>query len=344
MFGNYDVCKVESNIWDYNVSINEGWNISFYDIYSKVLIKYGFFGWKRLALLPYGGLAHVKWAVGEIQVNVFSPGVEAREGLNSEQFYSIKWNEVSRNVEIFCIQSTLNAQPAQLIQNEAYRYQSNKEFKIGFLDYEGVFNKNDIRSGFNCPMLPLDLPLAQDQNISPIQLGLYTAKYGLHGVEMIFFRLHPNDPNILEGLKITGDPNVPAGNVSVTVFLNKPFILKKEDQDSVESLMEADTARTDEDYSSVLNSFANNAETRQPFLVPVEVFEREAHLPQYCISRYIAQGRIAGQYFTSPALSKCHFVRFTPTMFGVLWFFKFFFSHHNKIKLKIILTFIPKKI
>lgn len=69
---------------------------------------------------------------------------------------------------------------------------------------------------------------------NPRQLeGLWQAAYGPHGVEVVWVvcRDAPrirvgrsSDHGKLEGLKITGDPNVPAGNLTFEVWAQYPFL------------------------------------------------------------------------------------------------------------------------
>ncbi|CAL1530659.1 unnamed protein product [Lymnaea stagnalis] len=339
---------------DYQVSCKTGWDISFQDIYSKVLKNYGFFGWKRLALIPYGGLVHVCWVQGEIEIGAYVPISEIRpdDGLSCEKLFSIQWNENTANVELLCMQNRSGPKPALLIQggkypllkcadNECYKnhkrkvesskYRTNRRFTCGFKDYEHAFSNCDLHQGFNVPLLPLCFPTLADQRRSPIQLGLYAASYGPHGVEILNFMMNEANPFILEGLKISGDPNVPAGNISVEVYLDKPVILGADDQDSIEAMILADISRDEGSYQALLNSSNNNIHMRQPFSLPSGVVDRSENVPQACTARYLACGTIAGDLFTSPGKCRCHFVKFGDTFFGVLWLELFCFSAFHKV-------------
>ena len=56
----------------------------------------------------------------------------------------------------------------------------------------------------------------------PIQPGLFKATYGSHGIEIIQLHYLVTSKEII-GLKITGDPNVPFGEVSFKGYLDKPI-------------------------------------------------------------------------------------------------------------------------
>lgn len=339
---------------DYKVSCKTGWDISFQEIYSKVLWKYGFFGWKRLALIPYGGLVHVSWAKGDISVCAYIPISETKlsDGLACEQLFSLQWNENTADMELLCMQNRSGPKPALLIQGgkfpllkcadnfcyknhkrkvEAFKYRTDPRFMCGFKDYEDAFSNCDLHQGFNIPLLPLGFPTDADQRTSPIHLGLYAACYGPHGVEILNFTINETNPFILEGLKISGDPNVPAGNISVEVYLDKPVILGIEDQDSIEAMILADISRDEANYQALLNTSNNNLNTRQPFALPSGVMDRSENVPPTCAARYLASGTIAGDLFTSPGKCRCHFVKFSDTFFGVLWLDLFCFSPFHKV-------------
>lgn len=52
-------------------------------------------------------------------------------------------------------------------------------------------------------------------------LGLFTAPYGPHGLELLHVSLSmQNGELVLHGLKVTGDPNVPAGELSFVITLH----------------------------------------------------------------------------------------------------------------------------
>ncbi|CAG5131597.1 unnamed protein product, partial [Candidula unifasciata] len=200
--------------------------------------------------------------------------------------------------------------------------QSDQRFKCGFDDHPDAFIKFNLNKGFNCPLLPLPVPSETSQLHSPVRLGLYTGDYGSHGVEILNFTISQTNPQHLEGLKIVGDPNVPAGNVSVRVFLDKPVVLSESDQQSVLEMLRADEQRSQESFMELLNANINNNNPdllRQPFIIPEDCFDRGQESPNICLARYLAEGRIAGHLYNDPSLCKCHFVKFSDVVFGVMW-------------------------
>ncbi|BFZ12792.1 hypothetical protein BsWGS_15831 [Bradybaena similaris] len=344
----HDITVIDS-LWqalseqDFGVSSNRGWNLSHREIYTKVLCKlHGMLGLKRLALIPYGGLVNVCWGDGEIQVNRYlsKPGDQASSGLSSLQMFSLRWNEDRREIEVFCVQCPSGKRPAILAQagrypllrcadrdcnishifKEVKHGQSDQRFKCGFDDHFDAFIKFNLNKGFNCPMLPLPMPSESDQLRSPVRLGLYTGDYGSHGVEILHFTISQRNPERLEGLKIVGDPNVPAGNVSVQVFLNKPIILSESDQESVLEMLRIDEQRSEGSFGELLNVNNNSPDfLRQPFIIPEDCFDRGQECPNTCLARYLAEGRIAGHLYNNPSTCKCHFIKFSDVKFGVMW-------------------------
>ncbi|CAG5131596.1 unnamed protein product, partial [Candidula unifasciata] len=95
---------------DYGVNSNQGWNLTYKEIYTK--------GLKRLALIPYGGLVNVCWGHGEIQVNRYMsrPEDHPSSKLSSYQMFSLRWNETLGDIEVFCVQCPSGARPAILLQ------------------------------------------------------------------------------------------------------------------------------------------------------------------------------------------------------------------------------------
>jgi len=334
---------------DYQVVSNKGWSLSFKDIYTKVLFRYKLLGLKRLALLPYGGLVNVSWCDGEIQVNGY--GVCGHQEMMWEPYFSLRWSHSSDELEAFCVLNESPDEKAIFIPDQTYPLlqwancssmcvknnrkntllttehgKSSKAFAKGFLDHPRAFLNIDLSQGFNCPLLPMPILTNEDASRSPISLGLYSGDYGSHGTEIVFLRI--STPSELEGLKISGDPNVPAGYTSIHVSLDKPIILSESDQESIDQMLEADRSRPEQKYLDLLNS---NIDTEQPFCNPVS-WGQDNSFPNKCMARYLCTGRIAGHNYTRQTFCRAHFIKFTNELFAVLWLDLYAVSTFHKIR------------
>uniref|UniRef100_A0A3P8SFS5 F-box protein 31 n=1 Tax=Amphiprion percula TaxID=161767 RepID=A0A3P8SFS5_AMPPE len=74
------------------------------------------------------------------------------------------------------------------------------------------------------PAMPSDL----------LQPGLFKGTYGSHGLEIVMLSFHGNSAR---ATKLTGDPNVPAGQLTLDVDLSRPVVLPElEQQRNIEEL------------------------------------------------------------------------------------------------------------
>ncbi|KAG7238147.1 hypothetical protein INR49_030211 [Caranx melampygus] len=74
------------------------------------------------------------------------------------------------------------------------------------------------------PSMPSDL----------LQPGLFKGTYGSHGLEIVMLSFHGNSAR---ATKLTGDPNVPAGQLTLDIDLNRPVVLPDlEHQRKIEEL------------------------------------------------------------------------------------------------------------
>jgi hypothetical protein len=62
----------------------------------------------------------------------------------------------------------------------------------------------------------------------PLASGLFQGDYGLHGIELIAVTLPTHET--MQGLKLTGDPNVPMDKITFKANIQKAVIMSKEDQ------------------------------------------------------------------------------------------------------------------
>lgn len=152
---------------------------------------------------------------------------------------------------------------------------------------------------------------------APIQPGFFKGTYGSHGVEVV---LVSYEGNRLHGTKVTGDPNVPAGKLSLEVHLDKPLLLRKSQQLTLQDLKQINPS----DHGI---SEGQEEPLQQPFVVPQEVEDRgfvgvceHYHIPQdVCKKRYFGTGLIAMHGFRMPSRTECHFIIFNENVFAFLW-------------------------
>jgi len=100
------------------------------------------------------------------------------------------------------------------VPNETFAFIEVKEFEL--LHYWCTPGGVPLSMKCLCPILNCD-PLPPSLSNMSQCLGLVEGLYGPHGTEVIHtrYRLNSTLPGfVLEGVKITGDPNVPAGEVS----------------------------------------------------------------------------------------------------------------------------------
>ncbi|KAL7824464.1 hypothetical protein AOLI_G00184360 [Acnodon oligacanthus] len=190
------------------------------------------------------------------------------------------------------------------------------------------------------PCLPSDL----------LQPGLFKGTYGSHGLEIIMLSFHGSRA---KATKLTGDPNVPAGQLTLDIDLSHPVQLPDlEHQRSIEELSRlvmgvheevqrgsqgpaAASANAEEGCSGAEGSdatpasgpeaeeagarAASSSPESQPFILPLGVMARNEVYPRTCKMCFYGTGLIAGHGFTSPERTPGLFVLFDDDRFGFIW-------------------------
>ncbi|XP_051739441.1 F-box only protein 31 [Ctenopharyngodon idella] len=203
------------------------------------------------------------------------------------------------------------------------------------------------------PCLPSDL----------LQPGLFKGTYGSHGLEIIMLSFHGSKA---KATKLTGDPNVPAGQLTLEVDLNRPVRLPDlEHQRSMEELSrlvrgvheEAQSGSQGRDTQSEAAEVAppegvegsdsappagvegveqgaaacSTALEPQPFVLPLGVMARNEVYPRTCRMCFYGTGLIAGHGFTSPERTPGLFALFDDDRFGFIWLELKSFSLYSRL-------------
>ncbi|XP_061078036.1 F-box only protein 31 isoform X2 [Conger conger] len=193
------------------------------------------------------------------------------------------------------------------------------------------------------PPLPSDL----------LQPGLFKGTYGSHGLEIVMLSFH--GPRA-KGTKLTGDPNVPAGQLTLDVDLRRALQLPDlESQQSVEELSrlvlgvheqvqrEAQEpppqgaeggAESEERAGPVSGAEAMPASSSReplPFVLPLGIMARNEVYPRSCKMCFYGTGLIAGHGFTSPERTPGLFVLFDDDRFGFIWLELKSFSLYSRL-------------
>ncbi|XP_072241668.1 F-box only protein 31 isoform X3 [Leuresthes tenuis] len=208
------------------------------------------------------------------------------------------------------------------------------------------------------PTMPSDL----------LQPGLFKGTYGSHGLEIVMFSFHGTSAR---ATKLTGDPNVPAGQLTLDVDLSRPVVLPElEQQRNIDELsrlvlgihevvqreaeqqaggasatvghtaegacggataMEADHDACSDSCLPGPSTSSNNPSETQPFVLPLGVMARNEVYPRTCRKCFYGTGLIAGHGFTSPERTPGLFVLFDDDRFGFIWLELKSFSLYSRL-------------
>ncbi|XP_068883244.1 F-box only protein 31 isoform X2 [Aphelocoma coerulescens] len=201
-----------------------------------------------------------------------------------------------------------------------------------------------------------------------IQPGLFKGTYGSHGLEIVMLSFHGKKA---KGTKITGDPNIPAGQQTVEIDLAHPLRLpdienlrdfselsrivlevqeqvRREEQEREQrqeeeehsqqaasqpaSPLGGEGAEGEETAAGAEGTTQDKAPTSQPFVLPMGVISRNEDYPRTCRICFYGTGLIAGHGFTSPERTPGVFVLFDDDRFGFIWLELKSFSLYSRIK------------
>nr|XP_006814768.1 PREDICTED: F-box only protein 31-like [Saccoglossus kowalevskii] len=321
-------CNVE-----YGVDKLEGWRKpTFRDMYAKILHPYGYLlGLWQPEIGPYGGLVYIEVVYGSILATLYQPPCDPNvtAPLRKKACFSITLTEDGRT-ELRCLKGpkgphkcVITSVSITALHFHSYELQAWLEEELGnseeFLHdhiQELLLMKFMIKSQYETVCLYKRIHLPEPMHNVPIQPGLFKGTYGSHGVEVV--NLTYQDMQIL-GTKVTGDPNVPACQLSIEADLSEPLRLSLEQQQTLAILELVDK----EDV--IVRDQGLGEE--QPFKLPHGVSDRGMNHIQdrihktitTCRARYFGTGLIASHGFMNSSRTPGHLIVFSEDVFGFLW-------------------------
>ncbi|XP_062032952.1 F-box only protein 31 isoform X2 [Lepus europaeus] len=194
-----------------------------------------------------------------------------------------------------------------------------------------------------------------------IQPGLFKGTYGSHGLEIVMLSFHGR---VARGTKITGDPNIPAGQQTVEIDLRhriqlpdvenlrnfnelSRLVLEAREQVRQEQQGGRHEAEGPEhgphqepaedggkpgDAAAMATEQPGPSSQGQPFVLPVGVSSRSEDYPRTCRMCFYGTGLIAGHGFTSPERTPGAFILFDEDRFGFVWLELKSFSLYSRVQ------------
>ncbi|XP_055002182.1 F-box only protein 31 [Sorex araneus] len=186
-------------------------------------------------------------------------------------------------------------------------------------------------------------PSRPDDLIPP---GLFKGTYGSHGLEIVMLSFHGQRAR---GTKVTGDPNIPAGQQTVEVDLARRIQLPGGEQQHSFSELSRLVLEVREQVRQQQEGAPEDSEDNapppaapgpappapgqgQPFVLPAGVSSRNEGYPRTCRACFYGTGLIAGHGFTSPERTPGVFVLFDQDRFGFIWLELKSFSLYSRVQ------------
>ena len=150
------------------------------------------------------------------------------------------------------------------------------------------------------------------QSIPP---GLFKGTYVAHGVELI----HVLDG---QGVKVTGDPNVPFQKITFRVTHPKRLDLTPDQQRSSDEINTIVEGIADQFFpNNFENPFVEDDDDREsfPFHVPDNMRERQEIRHRECRGRWAAEAQIAGHMYQHPEFIPANLIIFNDDQIAVMF-------------------------
>ncbi|KAJ3595798.1 hypothetical protein NHX12_002212 [Muraenolepis orangiensis] len=313
----------------------EAGGMSSRDFYVKLLHPYrNVLGLWQPDIGPYGGLLNVVveglYLIGWMYLPPHDPRVE--DPMRRRPLFRIHmWENRKASVECMYGHKGPHKGDIQIVKKDEFSTkcsQTDHHRMPGGRQEELILMKFIYTSQYdNCltyrriylpPLLPTDL----------LRPGLFKGTYGSHGLEIIMLSFHGGTAR---ATKLTGDPNVPAGQLTLEVDLSRPVVLPDlERQRSIEELsrlvlgLHAEAQREG-------HTPAPADGPPGPFILPLGVMSRNEVYPRTCKKCFYGTGQIAGHGFTSPERTPGLFILFDKDRFGFIWLELKSFSMYSRL-------------
>uniref|UniRef100_T1J548 F-box domain-containing protein n=1 Tax=Strigamia maritima TaxID=126957 RepID=T1J548_STRMM len=358
----FDASKVES-IWqkrcrvEYGILLRDCQNgLSFMQLYTKILYKYGhMIGVWQTEVAAYGGLLQVKFEENKLVGIEWRPpsNPNLRDALRRRDLFTIELTEDGL-LQILCQKGSHGPHPAAIEMKkkvcfytkcccpEKHEYLGSKEqeFFEWLKDETSVAHLLDVhlkelflmkflnireyeRNAFEHRRLRPSPPKAD----AIIQPGLFKGTYSSHGLELVLLTYDSYGTKV-KVTKVTGDPNVPAGELTFKSDLQYPIILTENQQLDIQVMRQPD---------AVVSPIPLHKLPLQSFRLPAEFSPDDANIiPSTCKGRFYGWGQVAGHGFTNPSFIGGHWIIFNEDLFGFLWFELLSLSLYHRVQEDIL--------
>lgn len=338
-----DTVWMEKCIREFKIESLEGWNVdTYYDLYTKVLHRYGFLlGLWQAEMHPYGTMIHIQHEKGKlVGSETMAPcppqmhkamrkklmfTVELNEENIVESFCHMGPNRLSHKCNIFAEDNNKNRVCFRCCVEAAHRNPGGmrREFeqfmmdesweieeaiftgKIELLQKFRVLKKFEACFDLNRIILPADEP---DAVIKP---GLYKADYAMFGYELILV-FYTDNKNKIMGKKVTGDPRVPGGQIAFEGKMDEPIFLLGEHQESLASVEERG-------HDPIPEGIHYKLLPEQDFFLPHDC-SYEGKIPSSCTFRFHAMMNISPANVNTAFFLPSHLIVFNRKSFALLAF------------------------
>eukprot|EP00057_Strongylocentrotus_purpuratus_P018501 XP_011672975.1 PREDICTED: F-box only protein 31 [Strongylocentrotus purpuratus] len=299
-------CKEEFGV---NAELQEPEVESYRQLYTKVLYPYGhLLGVWQAQRGPYGGLVKIQMTEGMIKAVQYYTPVDPRVYLpiRVKDLFQVRLDPQDGLAHLECLKGKGGPHKLGISRKSS---ESDPEFTLNCYEPEkhgasmfhdlimeelddltiDEFHVDHLKMKYMkleefdsiCTFKSLEPPKTVDN--MPVKPGIFKGTYGGHGIELIYVTYVGNR---MMGMKITGDPNVPATKVSLEVHLDKPMVLDLVQQESVHALEDLDL--------QIVRPSSEQPQESQPFRLSSEVHDRGMSLKgeetgldlRRCILRY----------------------------------------------------------